>query len=283
MKKNNKNNKYIISGLVSLVVIVSVISFYSNNASLSSSLSFVKNVKEEEFTRLILDKSETVILDVRTKEEYDSGHVEKAINIDYNSADFSKKISALDKNKTYLVYCRSGNRSSKAVSEMKGLGFTSIYNLSGGVLQSPSLKLIKTTIVDNSIEISKNPIKESLDMAIADEYKARAFYAGVLLKYKDARPFSMIVLSEEQHINLLIDLYKKYNIEAPKDNNTIEVYNGTLKEACSIGVEAEIENVKLYKEKLIPSVTSNVDVVETFNLLMNASESKHLVAFKRCA
>lgn len=139
--KNNKNHKYIITGIVSFVAIISLFSFYSNGESVSSA-AFVKNVREEEFEKLILDKPEAVILDVRTKEEYDSGHVEKAINIDYNSADFSKNISMLDKNKTYLVYCRSGNRSSKAVAEMKGLDFTSVYNLSGGILQASSLKLI---------------------------------------------------------------------------------------------------------------------------------------------
>ena len=74
-----------------------------------------------------------MILDVRTAEEYASGHLAGAKNIDYQSDDFDTKISQLDKNRNYLVYCRSGHRSSGAVKLMKDKGFTSLSNLKGGL------------------------------------------------------------------------------------------------------------------------------------------------------
>lgn len=75
-----------------------------------------------------------VVLDVRTPEETAEGIIEGAIEIDYRSPDFAQKISALDKDKTYLVYCRSGGRSVNACNEMTDQGFDHLYNLLGGYM-----------------------------------------------------------------------------------------------------------------------------------------------------
>ena len=72
------------------------------------------------------------VIDVRTKAEYDAGHVDNAINMDFYSPDFSAQLNALDKNGTYLIYCRTGHRSGQALEIMKGLGFTNVNDLSGG-------------------------------------------------------------------------------------------------------------------------------------------------------
>ena len=75
-----------------------------------------------------------VIIDVRTPEEFAEGHVEKATNIDYYSETFRDELNNLDKNKTYLVYCRSGNRSGNALNIMAELNFREVYNISGGII-----------------------------------------------------------------------------------------------------------------------------------------------------
>ncbi len=74
-----------------------------------------------------------VILDVRTPAEYAGGHIDGAVNIDYNDPGFQSRIDALDRTKTYLVYCRSGNRSASAVAVMAGLGFVGVYEIDGGI------------------------------------------------------------------------------------------------------------------------------------------------------
>lgn len=66
----------------------------------------------------------TQVIDVRTAEEFATGHVDGAINIDVESADFGTAIAALDPAATYLVYCRSGRRSAIAASEMTDSGLT---------------------------------------------------------------------------------------------------------------------------------------------------------------
>jgi phage shock protein E len=74
----------------------------------------------------------TVIIDVRTPEEFNSGHVQGALNIPVESADFAAQVSALDPGATYAIYCRSGNRSAVATAEMGSMGFMHLYDLEGG-------------------------------------------------------------------------------------------------------------------------------------------------------
>jgi rhodanese-related sulfurtransferase len=74
-----------------------------------------------------------VILDVRTSVEYAGDHIDGAVNIDYYDPGFESLIDALDRAKTYLVYCQSGNRSASAVAVMAGLGFVEVYELDGGI------------------------------------------------------------------------------------------------------------------------------------------------------
>lgn len=75
--------------------------------------------------------SDTVIVDVRTSEEYDAGHLDGAVNVDVQSPDFDSLITALPTDGEYVVYCASGNRSSSAVARMEGLGFTNITDAGG--------------------------------------------------------------------------------------------------------------------------------------------------------
>ncbi len=93
------------------------------------------------------DSTDFVILDVRTPEEFESGHIEGALNINYHSEDFVASLDKLDKNKLYLVYCRTGRRSSDTVSVMVRLGFTSILRFAGDIVRwrSEGLPLVKET------------------------------------------------------------------------------------------------------------------------------------------
>ena len=79
-------------------------------------------------------ESGVIVLDVRTPMEFAEGHLENAVNIDFQSGAFESEIASLDKSATYAVYCRSGNRSGQAVKVMADLGFTDLYDLDGGVI-----------------------------------------------------------------------------------------------------------------------------------------------------
>jgi len=75
-----------------------------------------------------------VIIDVRTAGEFNEGHIANAINIDVESMRFDAEIAALDKDVTYALYCRSGNRSSIAAGNLADAGFTSILNAQVGFI-----------------------------------------------------------------------------------------------------------------------------------------------------
>lgn len=77
---------------------------------------------------------DVVILDVRTADEVKGGYIPGAVNIDIYAADFQDRVKKLDKNKTYLVYCRSGARSTNAGNFMVASGFKQVYNLKGGFM-----------------------------------------------------------------------------------------------------------------------------------------------------
>lgn len=113
-------------------VLVAIIS--STTAIANDKYSDVTVKKAAEMIEQMSADASLVILDVRTKGEFDSGHLNDAINIDVKSTSFKEKISKLDKDKTYLVYCRSGRRSKTAQNIMKELHFKEAINMLGGFI-----------------------------------------------------------------------------------------------------------------------------------------------------
>ena len=92
-----------------------------------------QNVNQQEFQNKSTEEN-VEIIDVRTPLEVVEGYIKGAQHFfDVNDFEFTDKIDALDKNKTYLVYCRSGVRSVKACMYMYDAGFQSLFNLEGGI------------------------------------------------------------------------------------------------------------------------------------------------------
>jgi len=91
-------------------------------------------VAPQEAYNFIIEKK-PIIIDIRTKEEYDSGHLENvSYNIDFYSPDFKEQLNKLDKNAKYLIYCRTGRRSALTLDIMKELGFKDIHHIKGGIV-----------------------------------------------------------------------------------------------------------------------------------------------------
>lgn len=75
-----------------------------------------------------------VVLDIRTPDEYNDGHLANAVLIDFYEPDFRDMISGLDRDEDYVLYCRSGNRSAEAAKIMRELGFNSVDEVDGGIV-----------------------------------------------------------------------------------------------------------------------------------------------------
>ncbi len=100
---------------------------------------FIKNVAvvnhdSKSFAMQIKNNPDAVIIDVRTKMEYNQGRIANSKLIDIYKPGFIDEIQKLDKNVKYLIYCRSGNRSYFAVTKMLELGFTDVCHLGSGII-----------------------------------------------------------------------------------------------------------------------------------------------------
>jgi len=98
----------------------------------------IEDITPQEASTLIQNNQispDFVVIDVRTPREFAGEHIENATNIDFYSETFRGELDTLDKNKTYLVYCKVGGRSGKALDIMAELNFKEAYNLSGGINQ----------------------------------------------------------------------------------------------------------------------------------------------------
>ncbi|HEB69501.1 MAG TPA: DUF2202 domain-containing protein [Desulfobulbus sp.] len=124
-------------------------------------------------------------------------------------------------------------------------------------------------------------LETKLNRALMDEYHARNTYRKIIDTFGSVRPFSNIVEAEQAHINFLLPLYEKYSIPVPAEPVPPEtVLPTSMKEACSIAVQAEEENISLYDDLL--QGTEESDVIEVFRQLQAASRDHHLPAFRRC-
>ena len=123
--------------ILSLLLLCGIVMGSSCAEQIEDPTQKIVDVGAEEAFNLIQDNqgnSDFIIIDVRTPEEFADGHIENAINIDFYSDSFKTGLNKLDKNKTYLVYCRTGNRSRSTLNIMKELGFKEVYHLDVGIV-----------------------------------------------------------------------------------------------------------------------------------------------------
>ncbi len=91
-----------------------------------------KDLSVEE-SKNMLDSKEVNIIDVRLKEDYDREHISGAINIFFGDYDFDEQVDEYEKDEIYLIYCKIGVGSLKAIEIMEDLGFEKLYNMKGGI------------------------------------------------------------------------------------------------------------------------------------------------------
>jgi len=114
-----------------IIVAVSALLIYYTQIQLPDTKISYGDVTVEQAKILIESKPSLTILDVRTQEEYDSGHIEGAILIPIS--ELEDRLDELSKNKEMLVYCRTGNRSSTAVNVLRANGYTKIFHMKNGI------------------------------------------------------------------------------------------------------------------------------------------------------
>jgi len=133
--------------IIGVLLMSTCIQTETNTAKSETQIQIIENITPEEAYILIQENKDNpnfVILDVRTPEEFLGEYIENAVNLDYYSDTFRNDLDKLDKNKTYLIYCRSGRRSENALNIMKELDFREVYNMLGGIIKWKSEGLLTT-------------------------------------------------------------------------------------------------------------------------------------------
>jgi hypothetical protein len=140
---------------------------------------------------------------------------------------------------------------------------------------------VQTATESVSADLTEDEV-EALLIALDDEYRAWAVYEQVISDLGAARPFPNIQRAEENHIAALTSLLERYGVSVPENEwiGNVPSYD-TLGDACATGLQAETDNAALYDQLF--SMVDNVEILRVFTALQQASETKHLPAFERCA
>ena len=119
----------------SLLALILVLSFAVTACSSDTATQSIELVAPADAAEVIVDDpAGLVILDIRTLEEFNEARLADAIMVDFYADDFADQLDQLDKDVPYVMYCRTGNRSSDAVETMKDLGFVEVYEIDGGIV-----------------------------------------------------------------------------------------------------------------------------------------------------
>lgn len=169
----------------------------------------VKTIDVKTYSDKIKATPNAQILDVRTPEEYASGNIENSDNVNWLSDSFVLKTDKYDKTKPVFVYCKSGGRSLKAANKLAELGFTSIYNLEGGILKWEAAGLSKPDT--KIIGITQQDFDKLL---LSDKKVLINFHAPWCAPCKKMEPFILKMQKEmaEQVVIIRLDADKNKTI-----------------------------------------------------------------------
>lgn len=306
MKK--KNNSLIMFGAMGLLFLTVVLFMIPSSDT--------SKLKGSQFLSTYASTPGAVLLDVRTPEEFAAGHIKDAVNIDFENQTFLSEIQKLDTAKTYFVYCRSSNRSGKAITLMKESGIKNIYELQGGIiLNKDTVQLVTGVgsvpeyVVDSSdmvngqalvasiSAVKKSELTEQEKLGLIqmreEEKLARDVYT-VLGSTWGINIFSNIAASEQTHTDAVKVLLTRYGIDDPVTDATVgvfsskamqELYNklvtqGKISQTQALVVGATIEDLDIYDLEKLKKETNKEDILLTYNNLQKGSRN-HMRAFVR--
>lgn len=203
------------------------------------------NLTPSEFSEKLKETPEAQLVDVRTPGEVAGGFIDHAVNIDYNGADFESKIAKLDKSKPVFVYCLSGGRSGSAASDMRSMGFKTVYELEGGIMKwnAAKMPLVMTSSKPKEAGMTSKQFQELLN---TDKIVLIDYYAEWCAPCKKMKPYLDEISSEmkDKVVVIRIDVDKNPLIAQEQKVDGIpllQVYKNKNKTWSNVGfVEKDV-------------------------------------------
>jgi rhodanese-related sulfurtransferase len=233
------------------------------------------------------DNPDFVIIDTQTPDKFARGHIEHAINLDFQSETFEAELDKLDRNKTYLIYCQTGTQSRSALDLMAELNFTKVYKIAGGLVQwkQEGLATIQTQIIESITPqealalIQEN--QDNPDFVIID-LQAPQYFAGghienaINLDYSSDNFRDELDKLDKNKTCLIyytchcgdIDTKSLYQM---KELNFIEVYNisGGIEQWAGAGLPVVHEKP--------PQISENITPQEAFAVIQENQDNPDFV------
>ncbi|MEO6301717.1 MAG: rhodanese-like domain-containing protein [Bacteroidia bacterium] len=209
---------------LSLVMLVISIASCQNQTINNNNTGKIINatISVNDFEEKLNKNSNVQLIDVRTPEEFNQGHLKTALNYNINSSEFETQIAKLNKAKPVLVYCLSGGRSASAAELISEKGFLEVYNMQGGIMKWNA----NNKPLDNETVI---PVSKGLSM---EEFNT--------------------LLKTEKYV--LVDYNAKWCKPCIKMTPMLDSFSENRKEKLSLlKIDAD-ENKKLLEEKHIESI-----------------------------
>lgn len=178
----------------------------------------ITDIDPKAFSEKITTTPNAQIIDVRTPQEFTSGHIDNAVNIDWLSDNFVVNTQKLDKTKPVFVYCKTSNRSPQAAKKLEELGFATIYNMKGGLLQWDAEGLSKPT--DRIIGVCSQEYAELLN---TDKKVLIDFYAEWCAPCKKMTPYLLKMQKELADKVTIIRLNADENPTLVKEMKILEL------------------------------------------------------------
>lgn len=212
------------------VLMFAVLGLFVSQCNSSNSQTDQELLGPKEFAELFTTTEDAVLLDVRTLGEFEGGHIEGAINVDWTGSEFEEGISDIDKSAPVFVYCLSGGRSSAAVSFLKKNGYKTVYELDGGMMAWRKASMPETT--NSEIKGADMTTEDFQTLITSDKYVLVDFHAEWCGPCKKLKPILDEIATEyaDQVVIVRIDVDQN-----PTISNQLNV-NG-------------IPDLKLYKDR----------------------------------